>query len=184
MQRMNALYEKLRAYAETTLPPDVVMALECAEDETGDERLSVYGERLRRAAMEKTPVYPGAVRELRFREGARLTVLLLPEPLKPVFGCRKDAEALIRKLADNWCFVGIGYGETYSAAEENAVKALAVPADHMLCPKSLRALQNALYGEKKVLRISGKDSGGDLCAVYAAPWALRRAEGKLLSEFV
>ena len=184
MQRLNTLYEKLRAFAETTLPPDVVMALECAEDETGDGRLSVYGEQLRRAAVEKTPVYPGAVREFHFREGERLTVLLLPETLKPVFGSREDGETLIRKLADNWCFAGIGFGETSAKAEENAVRALAVPADHMVCPGKLKPLQKALYGEKKALRISGKDGGGNFCAVYAAPWALRRADGKLLDEFV
>ena len=184
MQRMNALYEKLRAFAETALPPDVVMALECAEDETGDERLSVYGEQLRRAAMEKTPVYPGAVREFRFKDGERLTVLLLPEALKPAVGSREDAEALIRKLAESWCFIGIGFGKTSAKAEENAVKALAVPADHMNCPEKLRPLWKALYKEKKVLRISAQEGGGNFCAVYAAPWALRRADGKLLKEFV
>jgi len=183
---MKQIWETLRAFAETTLPPDVVMALECAEDETGDELLAQYGAHLRRCAAEKIPVLPGEDREIRLQRGNRRTLLLMPASLTPAVGTRQEAAALLERetKARRWSFAGVGFGETSVLAAQNACLALGVPADHMTCGRMLQKAQRRLFAEKRVLRISVVDGGGNFCAVCVHPWALRRASAELLDEFV
>ena len=182
---MNALQDKLRAFAKTALPPDVVMALECAEDETGDGLLAKYGERLRRCALEKTPVLPGEDREVWLETGERITLLLIPASLAPIRGTRKEAAAILEREAEfsRWGFAGVGFGETPGLAAENALRALAVPADHMECG-GMKDLSKRLYGAGKLLRVSVRDGGGNFCAVYVHPWALRRVTAEHFQAFV
>jgi hypothetical protein len=103
--------EQLEARAKTMLPPATVMCIECAGDATGSPALLSLLEEVEQKGLRGEPLCDQPYKVIVFEDRVLLRCS----------GCPRDKT--LPRIA------GIGYGDTASQAQENALYALTFPLD-------------------------------------------------------